>query len=84
MFSDVEAYLVNKECLKDRGRELEHQWLIQTAELQQSVIRGWPGKVANWVGIQLVKWGSKLQGYDPVSLPNVVSMRITDPKHSQN
>jgi hypothetical protein len=66
MFSDEIAYLVNKECHKDRLRELERQRLIQTAGLQQANNKGWPGKVANWAASQLVEWGSKLQPCGPV------------------
>ena len=66
MFSDEITYLVNKECHKDRLREIESQRLIQAAGLQQPHNKGWPGKVANWAASQLVVWGSKLQHCGPV------------------
>ena len=66
MFSHEIAYLVNQECQKDRLRELERQWLIRGAGLQQPGYDAWAGKVIDWIGTQLVTWGSMLRRINPV------------------
>ena len=60
-------YLVRQEYYKDRLRELERERLLQAAGLQQGVDFKSYRKAANWLGKQMVKWGSKLQEYDTTS-----------------
>ena len=74
MFSTEIAYLVNKERHKDWLRELEHQRLIQIAEIQRSGNEGRLGKAANWVGTQLIAWGLTIQHHNPAH-PQVLSRR---------
>ena len=67
MYSSMFTYeMVNKERHKDRLREVERQRLIQAAGLEQSGNIERLEKVANLIGIQMVRWGSKLPGNDPV------------------
>ena len=56
-------YSVYKEQHKDRLREIEHQHLLQAAGLQQSISSKLYRRTVSWLGIQMVKWGSKLQSY---------------------
>ena len=77
-------YLARKERTKDLLREGERERLIQTIRLKQPGNRGWHRRVAIWIRTQMEEHRSKLQGYDPVSPPNVVSTGMTDPEHSQN
>jgi hypothetical protein len=60
-------YLVQKEKFQDLMREAEHERLLQIAKLQQASQRGLHRNLAAWVGIQLVKWGSRLQHYGSIS-----------------
>ena len=60
-------YLVVQEQHKDRLRELERERLLQAAGLRQGVDLKSYRKAANWLGKQMVKWGSKLQDYDTTS-----------------
>ena len=57
-------YLVYKEQYKDRLRDMEHQQLLQAAGLQQGISLKLYRKAVSWLGVQMVKWGSKLQSYD--------------------
>lgn len=74
MFSPEIAYMVNKECHKDRLREIERLRLIQIAELQHPSNEGWLAKAAKWVGTQLMAWGSKLERHIPAH-PQVLPRR---------
>ena len=60
-------FLVMKEQHKDRLRELERERLLQAAKLQHGVDLKSYRKAANWLGGQMVKWGSKLQEFDTTS-----------------
>lgn len=77
-------YLVHKERCKDLLREAEHERLIHTIRARQPGNQRWHRRVANWIRTRMEEYHSKLQGYDPVSPPNVVSTGMTDPEHSQN
>lgn len=52
-----------QEKYKDLLREAEHERLIQAAGLRQP--GGWAllRKAIGWIGVQMVRWGSKLQRY---------------------
>lgn len=67
MFPIDLGYLIVKEKHEDWLRAIAHEQLIKTARLQQSGNRGLRHKVAHWLGIQMVKWGSKLQHYETES-----------------
>jgi hypothetical protein len=47
---------------EDRLRDLEQQHLLQTAGLNPSINLKIPRKAVQWLGGQMVKWGTKLQG----------------------
>ncbi len=53
-------FLARKERCKDLIREAEHEHLIQVARQQPG---NWEShqKIANWLGAQVLKWGSKRQ-----------------------
>jgi hypothetical protein len=61
--------LLQRERYKDLLREAEQKRLLQAAGLRR------PGnwrphrKVANWIGIQMVRWGRKLQRYGTTPAP---------------
>ena len=57
-------YLVRKEQYKDLQREAARQQLIQAATLRGSSNTESLRKMAGWIGVQMVKFGSKLQHYD--------------------
>ena len=62
MHSPQVHYLIHKTQYQDRLREIEHDHLLQVAGLSKdSNYR----KAAWWLGMQMVKWGSKLQILDP-------------------
>ena len=46
---------------EDRLRDLEQQQLLQTAGLNPSINLKIPRKAVQWLGGQMVKWGTKLQ-----------------------
>jgi hypothetical protein len=54
-------FSARQEHYKDLLREAEHNRLIQIARPQQNGNQRMQGKVAGWIGDQMVKWGSKLQ-----------------------
>ena len=65
MFSLEVAFWVRQEQIKDELRDLEQQNLMKLAAAQRRD-RGEPYlKAVNWLGSQMVKWGLKLQNYDP-------------------
>jgi hypothetical protein len=77
-------YLARKERYKDLLREAEHERLIQSIRAKQPGNQRWHRRVAIWIRTRMEEYHSKLQGYDPVPPPNVVSTGMTDPEHSQN
>jgi hypothetical protein len=56
-------YLIHEERIKDCLREIEHQRLLRVAGVQESTTLKLYRQVLNWLGRQMVKWGTKLQGY---------------------
>ena len=64
MFSPDIHYLVSKEKYKDLRRDAERHQLIQTVRLRRPDKRELLRKMADWIGSQLLTWGSKLQRYD--------------------
>jgi predicted oxidoreductase (fatty acid repression mutant protein) len=73
MYSPLGNSLVYKERQQDLLREAARQQLIQTAKRHRSANRKVRQSVAGWVGVQMVKWGAKLQHYEPV--PTQISPR---------
>jgi hypothetical protein len=67
MFSPEIHYLVSQEKYKDLRRDVERHRLIQIARLQGSDNGEPRRRLVGWVGARLVAWGSKLQGYQPVT-----------------
>ena len=57
-------YLVVQEQHKDRLRTIERERLAQATKLQHRLNLKLYRRVTNWLGKQMVKWGSKLQEYD--------------------
>jgi hypothetical protein len=51
---------------KDLPQETEQERLIRDAKHQQSSNWRLYRRVANWIGIQMVRWGRKLQRYGTV------------------
>jgi hypothetical protein len=60
-------YLVQKEKFNDLMQEAEQERLLQIAKLQQPDQRGLHRNLAAWIGVQMVKWGAKLQHYGSIS-----------------
>jgi hypothetical protein len=56
-------YLIHEERLKECLREIKHLRLLQIAGPQEGTILKLYRQVLNWLGQQMVKWGTKLQGY---------------------
>ena len=78
MHSPQVHYLIHKTQYQDRLREIEHDHLLQVAGLSKdSNYR----KAAWWLGMQMVKWGSKLQNLDnPDKGCQEASLKIVVPK----
>ena len=51
-------------------RHLKQRQLLQAAGFRSS--NNWilPRKLAGWLGVQMVRWGSKLQSYHTISMPS--------------
>ncbi|MBE7470697.1 MAG: hypothetical protein DPW09_18005 [Anaerolineae bacterium] len=60
-------YLVQKEKYQDLIRAAEQDRLLQVVKQQNTSHGGLHRNLAAWIGLQLVKWGSKLQQYGSVS-----------------
>lgn len=73
MYSPLGNSLVYKERQQDLLREAARQQLIQTAKRHRSANRKVHQSVTGWIGVQMVKWGTKLQHYEPV--PTQISPR---------
>lgn len=56
-------FLVRQEQYKDLLWEAEHERLIQAAKHRQPGNQRLHRKVVGWIGIQMVRWGWKLQHY---------------------
>ena len=67
-------FLVQQEHYKDLLQEAEYERLIRDAGLQQPGNRRLHRKVVNWIGIQMVKWGGKLQSYGTRPLPSCLQV----------
>ena len=50
----------------DLLREAEQEWLIQAVVFREPGNWRLHRKIVNWIGIQMVKWGRKLQRYGTV------------------
>lgn len=62
MLSPELSYLVSQEQHNDRIRQFEQQQQLQIIEPEQTV--AYPKQyqqAANWLGHQMIKWGTKLQ-----------------------
>lgn len=60
-------YLMQKEKYHDLLRAAEQERLLQVAKLHNAGQRGLHRNLAAWMGVQMVKWGAKLQSYGSVS-----------------
>ena len=49
---------------------LKQRQLLQAAGFQPSGNWTLPRKLAGWLGIQMVRWGSTLQSYNTISMPS--------------
>ena len=65
MFSGERNLIVRKEQYKDWQRNMEQQKLLQANKSQQQADKAWPQEIAGWLGGQMTKWGTKLQGQEP-------------------
>ena len=63
MFSPEVQYLVRKEQYKDLRRNVVQNELVQIARGRQPKNRLSFRSVAVWLGLLLVKWGSRLEHY---------------------
>jgi len=66
--------LVQREHYKDLLQEAEYERLIRAAGLQQPGNRRLHRKFASWIGIQLVRWGRKLQSYGTTPPPSCLQV----------
>ncbi len=66
--------LVSREQYQDKLREIKHLQLVKLAQLSQTSGERSSRKVANWLGNQMIKWGTKLQkqGNSPAQLSTEV------------
>jgi hypothetical protein len=64
MYSLEVHYLIHQEMHKDLRRDIARHQLIRTAMLWQPDNKDRLRRIAGRIGVQLVKWGSKLQYYD--------------------
>lgn len=60
-------YLVQKEKYQDLIRAAEQDRLLQVVKQQNTNHGGLHRNLAGWIGLQMVKWGSRLQQYSSVS-----------------
>ena len=51
-------------------RHLKQRQLLQAARIQPSDNWTLPRKLAGWLGVQMVRWGSTLQSYNTISMPS--------------
>jgi hypothetical protein len=77
MFSPEVDYLVLQEQHKDYFSDIDNQRLIQEARLQPSVSLKSRWEIINWLGTQLIIWGSRLQRFSatPISTITISKMR---------
>ena len=62
MLSPEINYMVSQEQHNDRIRQFEQEQQLQTLDSEQTII--YPKQyqqAANWLGHQMIKWGTKLQ-----------------------
>ena len=66
---------------RERHRDLLHQAeqirLIKTLR-QQTVEQGRFRSILTWIGVQMVKWGLKLQGHSLALPPRMTAATVTD------
>jgi hypothetical protein len=73
MFFDEREILVRAERFKDwQRRAAERQRFNQMVRPEHPANKTWHN-LANWLGTQMIKWGLKLQQFDPASPSKVVS-----------
>lgn len=60
-------YLIQKEKYQDLIRAAEQDRLLQIVKQQNTSHGGLHRNLAGWIGLQMVKWGSRLQQYSSVS-----------------
>jgi hypothetical protein len=72
------------ERVKERLQEAERVRLISAARLQRTNRQRGIRKVANWIRVQVVRWGSKLPDDGTASTPQEVTLTVTTGGYSQN
>lgn len=60
-------YLVQKEKYQDMIRAAEQDRLLQIVKQQNTSHSSLHRNLVGWIGLQMVKWGSRLQQYSSVS-----------------
>ena len=61
------ALIIQKERMQDLMREAEQDRLLKLAKLQRTGQLALHRNLAAWTGVQMVRWGAKLQQYGSVS-----------------
>ena len=69
---------VAEERQKDFLREAERMRLINSLQRRRSNEREKFREVVNWMGTQMVNWGSKLQSYKTKSSSQIKAMGVAD------
>lgn len=64
MFSVEIEYLVRKEQYKDQQRDIARRRLIRIAQPRHTNNTVLLRRMTSWIGVQMVKIGSKLQQHD--------------------
>jgi hypothetical protein len=59
----LNSYTMAQARVEELLREAEHMRLVQEAMLQQNDHRRFYRRWANWLGIHMVRWGEKLEGF---------------------
>ena len=74
MYFDERENLVRAERFKDwQRRTAERKRLNQMVRPEHPTNKTWLYNLTNWLGTQMIKWGLKLQQFDPASPPQVIS-----------
>ncbi|MBI1880498.1 MAG: hypothetical protein HYR94_20155 [Chloroflexi bacterium] len=61
------VYLIQKQKFQDMLRAAEQDRLLQQAQLHKPGQTGLHRNLVAWMGVQMVKWGAKLQRYGSAS-----------------
>lgn len=75
MFNTELSYLVYQEESKNRLREINRRHLLQRVKSEQGLTLKLYRQAVNWLGIQLVKWGTKLETYGSTT-PEILTQDV--------